>query len=103
MPMDPRHPGPHLTREAARLLAKLTRHGIDPARLSRQERPDEASPPPSTTELQAALAELDRLLESNPAPGSAEMARLEELAGLVATHADAPPSDVEPPSAGRIP
>ena len=95
MAMDPRHPGPHLTREAARLLAKLTRHGIDPTRLSRQERPDEAGPPPSTAELQAALAELDRLLESNPAPGSAEMARLEELAGLVATHAD-----VSPPDAG---
>ena len=56
MPMDQRHPGPHLTREGARLLAKLTRHGIDPARLSRHERPDDAGPPPSTTELQAALA-----------------------------------------------
>ena len=100
MAMDPRHPGPHLTREAARLLAKLTRHGIDPTRLSRQERPDEAGPPPSTAELQAALAELDRLLESNPAPGSAAMARLEELAGLVATHADAPPPDGGPAAAG---
>ena len=101
MPMDPRHPGPHLTREAARLLAKLTRHGIDPARLSRQERAEEAGPPPSTTELQAALAELDRLLESNPSPGSAEMARLEELAGLVATHADVLPPDDGPASPGE--
>ena len=99
--MDPRHPGPHLSREAARLLAKLTRHGIDPERLSRPERPEAAGPPPSTAELQAALAELDRLLEANPSPGSAEMARLEELAGLVATHADVPPPDAGPAPSGE--
>ena len=101
MSMDPRHPGPHLSREAARLLAKLTRHGIDPERLSRPERPEAAGPPPSTAELQAALAELDRLLEANPSPGSAEMARLEELAGLVATHADVPPPDAGPAPSGE--
>jgi hypothetical protein len=102
VPMDPKHPGPHLAKEAAKLLAKLTRHGIDPARLSREHRAPASSAPPSTAELRASLAELDQLLELNPPPGSAAMARLEELAGLIATYADAPPpSEQSEPRTGR--
>ena len=96
MPMDPRHPGPHLMKEIRRRLAKLTHDGVDPVKLAARRPPTEAGAPPSTAELQATLAELDALLELNPPPGSAEMARLEELAGLVATYADAPSPPEEP-------
>jgi hypothetical protein len=94
--MDPRHPGPHLAEEIRRRLARLPHLGIAPATRDRPPPSAAAGRPPSAAELQSALTELDRLLESNPPPGSAAMARLEDLAGFVAMHADAPAAPDEP-------